>query len=167
MGSNFFVRKRMIWFKQDRLREVVREAVESVVRSANNSLEVAASKFRTVEDLESHIQKLKTSVADLEIQKGKKDEEYARKEREIEHKVGLERKRQEQELTLAKRETSVAVREENLSKDQERFKEEMDFQRGRLEGEVASLRELVNEMLKRLPSAEIITNVEVKRGSRK
>jgi serine phosphatase RsbU (regulator of sigma subunit) len=149
------------------LREVVREAVESVVRSANNSLEVAASKFRTVEDLESHIQKLKTSVADLEIQKGKKDEEYARKEREIEHKVGLERKRQEQELTLAKRETSVAVREENLSKDQERFKEEMDFQRGRLEGEVASLRELVNEMLKRLPSAEIITNVEVKRGSRK
>jgi serine phosphatase RsbU (regulator of sigma subunit) len=157
----------MIWFKQDRLREVVREAVESVVRSANNSLEVAASKFRTVEDLESHIQKLKTSVADLEIQKGKKDEEYARKEREIEHKVGLERKRQEQELTLAKRETSVAVREENLSKDQERFKEEMDFQRGRLEGEVASLRELVNEMLKRLPSAEIITNVEVKRGSRK
>lgn len=60
------------------------------------------------------------------------------KKREVEHKVGLERKRQEFEIQQAKRETEVKVREENLAADKERFKAEMNFQREHLQSEIKS-----------------------------
>ena len=122
----------------DRLKRVVREAVNEA-----NSLS---------ESLDS----LKKKLAQAEIDYEKKREAWDRREREIEHKVGLERQRQAFEIQQAKRDTTVSVREENLKAEKERFKSEMDFQRKRLEEEVSSLRELVAEMLKRLPSAEIL-----------
>lgn len=108
--------------------------------------------FGTIEDL-------KREVARLEIERAKKQEEWDRREREVEHKVGLERKRQEFEITQAKRETTLSVREENLAADKERFKAEMDFQRKHLESEIGSLRELVAKLLERLPSAEIYAEI--------
>ena len=102
---------------------------------------------------------LRKEITRLEIERDKKQEEWSRREREVEHLVGLERKRQEFEISQAKRETEVKVREENLAADKERFKAEMNFQRERLSGEVESLRELVGEMLKRLPSAEIYARI--------
>lgn len=115
-----------------------------------------------VSDAESSVIKLsalRKEIATLEIERDKKREEWDRKEREIEHKIGLERKRQEFEIESAKRETGLKVREDNLAADKERFKSEMEFQRERLSGEVDSLRLLVNEMLKRLPSAEIYAEI--------
>jgi hypothetical protein len=112
--------------------------------------------------LNGKVTELKNQISKLEIDKDRKEEEYARKEREIEHKIGLERKRQEFEIDQAKKTTEVSVREENLKADKERFKEEMEFQRKHLEGEIGSLRVLVVEMLKRLPSAKIYT--EIKHG---
>jgi len=134
-------------------RTELEKAVEGAVRRAY---------LNTVAEVGS-IVKLREEISKLEIDRAKKQEEFDRREREVEHKVGLERKRQEFEIQQAKRETTVGVREENLKADKERFKSEMDFQRKRLEEEVASLRELVGEMLKRLPSAEIIVNAGAKK----
>ena len=46
-----------------------------------------------------------------------------------------------------------------MKSDKERFKAEMEFQRERLEGEVGALRELVQKMMERLPSAEIYADL--------
>jgi hypothetical protein len=131
------------------LEKILREVIDETLKNGGESKKAA--------DLQKEIVK-------LEIERDKKLEEFARKEREVEHKIGLERKRQEFEITQAQRETTVKVREENLAADKERFKSEMEFQRKHLESEIQSLRELVGQMLKRLPSAEI--TMEVKRGNR-
>ena len=112
------------------------------------------------------IEELKKEVARLTIEKDQKQEEWSRREREVEHKVGPERKRQEFEIEQARRETSLKVREENLTADKERFKAEMEFQRKHLEGEIGALRELVGKMLERLPSAEIVATL-TNNGGRK
>lgn len=128
-----------------------RQAVEDAIRKVQNEAASLVGDLGKVADL-------KKKISDLEIDHAKKKEEWDRREREVEHKIGLERKRQEFEIEQAKRETSIKVREENLAADKERFKAEMDFQRERLSGEVDSLRKLVDQMLQRLPSAEIIAN---------
>lgn len=138
----------MGWSSDRAIKEAVAKAFESALQDAGSNLARAEK-----------VGKLEKDISRLEIERDKKQEEFDRREREVEHKVGLERKRQEFEIEQAKRETTVAVREENLSADKERFKAEMDFQRKRLEGEVESLRTLVAQMLERLPSAEIIANV--------
>jgi hypothetical protein len=144
----------MIWGSK-RTENAIRDCVSKAVGDA---LEIAKDNLART----GKIADLQREIVKLEIDRDKKVEEFSRKEREIEHKIGLERKRQEFEIEQSKRETTVKVREENLAADKERFKSEMDFQRKHLEGEIASLRELVGEMLKRLPNAEIM--MEVKRG---
>ncbi|KKK93068.1 hypothetical protein LCGC14_2696590, partial [marine sediment metagenome] len=87
-------------------------------------------------------------------------EDRAKKDREIEHKVGLERTRQKFEGEQAKREAIVTVREENLTADRTRFEEQMKFQQDRFTEEVKYLKEMVGQVLKRLPTAEIIAEVK-------
>lgn len=135
----------------------------AIQRAVDEALKQAALNVHDSIGAAKSIRELKEQISQLEIDKAKKLEEFTRREREVEHKVGLERKRQEFEIAQSKRETEVKVREENLAADKERFKDEMDFQRKHLEGEIGSLRDLVGEMLKRLPSAEIYATVK-KRG---
>lgn len=135
-----------------RLGEVVAEAVKSVSESSEKDARDLLAKVGKAGELQKEITR-------LEIDLSKKQEDWNKREREVEHKVGLERKRQEFEIEQAKRETTVKVREENLAADKERFKSEMDFQRKRLEEEVSSLRELVGKMMERLPSAEIYADL--------
>lgn len=138
--------------KKDELQKVIKEAVERITEKTKSDATAYFAKYKTAAELQQAIETLK-------IEKERREEEFARREREVEHKVGLERKRQEFEITQAKRETTVKVREENLAADKDRFKAEMEFQRKRLEEEVASLRSLVEKMLERLPSAEIYANI--------
>lgn len=133
-----------------------RQAMEEAVRKVQMEAALLVGDLDKVADL-------KKKLANMEIEHGKKVEGWDRREREIEHKIGLERKRQEFEIEQAKRETTVKVREENLTADKERFKAEMEFQRERLSGEVDALRKLVDQMLQRLPSAEIIANFGAKK----
>lgn len=137
---------------KDGLARAVADAVKQAYERATNEAQGFLKGYQTLADLQKQITK-------LEVERDKKQEEWDRREREVEHKVGLERKRQEFEIAQAKRETEVKVREENLAADKERFKSEMDFQRKHLEGEIGSLRTLVGQLLERLPSAEIIANV--------
>ena len=109
---------------------------------------------------------LQKEITKLEIEKSKADESRERKDREVEHKIGLERARHEFEIKQATAEATLKVREENLAADKERFKAEMEFQRKHLEDEIGSLRTLVGQMMERLPSAEIYADLSGPKGRR-
>lgn len=140
----------MSWYNP--LESAVRSAMKRALEDAGGAV---LEKYRDI----AKASDLKQQIEALKVEKSSIEERYQRQEREVEHKIGLERKRQEFEVEQAKRETTVLVREENLSADKERFKAEMEFQREHLEGEIESLRSLVGQMLKRLPSAEIYAKV--------
>jgi len=139
---------------------VWRNPFEKIIRTQIElSIEQAVGQVKSKFDGLAEIDRLKKEITALEITRDKKVEEFDRREREIEHKVGLERKRQEFEIAQAKRETTVAVKEENLAADKQRFKDEMDFQREHLQKQVDSLNTLVGQLLKRLPTAEIVAKI--------
>ena len=144
---------------QTNIEATVTETVRKILQSALKDAESTLGKVTTINDLNKKVLELREQAETEKIKKGRVDEERQKKDREVEHKVGLERKRQTFEIEQATRETTVKVREENLGADKERFKAEMDFQRGHLQDEIKSLRDLVTNMLKRLPSAEIYADV--------
>jgi hypothetical protein len=105
--------------------------------------------------LKEEICGLKKELTDLQINEGKIKEAHEREKRDLEHMIGLEKKRQEFEITSTRRETEVKVREENLTADKLRFGEEVKFQRSRFEEEVKYLKEMMGEILERLPKIKI------------
>ncbi len=98
---------------------------------------------------------LKTEIENLTIERDRKKEEFERRERELTHMVGLEKKRQEQELSAGKREAVLAVKEENLNAERERFETQMDFMTKRFEKEVGYLKDIMKEMMERLPTVTV------------
>lgn len=117
-------------------------------------------------NLASEIEGLKATIVDLGIEKSKLDEQHARETREVEHKVGLQKKRADFEQESAKREATLAVREENLAADKDRLKEQVEFLQGRFEAEVGYLKELMGEVLHRLPDVQIEGTLPAKRTAR-
>ena len=111
--------------------------------------------IRSVSDLSARVKELREQVEKLEIEKGRKTEEFEKREREIEHKVGLERKRQEFEVTAAKREAVLAVKEENLAADRKRFEDQMAFHEKRFTEEVGYLKAIIGDLAERLPTMHI------------
>lgn len=101
--------------------------------------------------LAQEIEGLQRKIVELEIKESKIQEEHAREKREVEHFVGLEKKRQAQEIELARRDTELRVRQENLDADKARFKGEMDFQREHLQREVDRVERILTAVLERLP----------------
>lgn len=105
---------------------------------------------------------LKRQITDLEISKAKIVEDNAREKREVTHMVGLERKRQEFEaeqarkgIETAKAEAILKVREENLSAEKKAFAANMEFQQARFEKEVGYLKDLMGQILERLPTVTV------------
>lgn len=115
--------------------------------------------IRSVADLSDRVKSLREEIETLRIEKARKQEEFDRKEREIEHKVGLERERQKVELANAKRDATLTVREENLAADRKRFEDQMKFQEERFAKEVGYLKEMLGEIIQRLPSAEFTADL--------
>lgn len=113
-----------------------------------------------VGDLTAELIALKKKVTDLEIQRAQKQEEWDRGDRELRHMIGLEKKRQEFEIDAAKKETTITIREENLAADRQRFADEMAFQRKRFEEEVKYLKDMMGDILARLPNI----SMEIHRG---
>ena len=115
--------------------------------------------IKSVTDLSGKVKELRQQIETLEIEKARREEDGKRREREIEHKIGLERKRQEFELESGKKDAILKVREENLSADKKRFEEQMKFHEKRFSEEVTYLKDMVSEVLKRLPSAEFTADL--------
>lgn len=119
------------------------------------ALRTERGSLREESELRDQIVRLKKDVSDLEISKSKKDEEHQRKIRETEHRVGLLRTQQEHEVANARRETTLEVREGNLTTEREQFAKDMKFQRERLQGEVDRVAALLDKVLERLPNIEV------------
>jgi hypothetical protein len=114
--------------------------------------------------LTEEVGQLRTVITNLEITKSKLEEENERDKRETEHFVGLERKRSEFEKESAQREAVLAVREENLQADRDRFEEQMKFTTARFEQETDWLRKHMNEILTRLPSVSVEKAIDLSYG---
>lgn len=129
--------------------EELRKAVEdALVAALGRSTKDVQEALRVGESIDA----LKKKVADLEVQKSKKEEEFARREREVEHMVGLERKRSEFEKESAKRDATLSVREENLKAEQKRFTDQMAFHDKRFTEEVGYLKDMIGRVLEAIPS---------------
>ena len=120
--------------------------------------------IRSVVDLAAKVKALREEKEKLEIEAARRDEAFARKEREIEHKVGLERKRQEFELASGKREATLSVREENLAADRKLFEEQMAFHEKRFTEEVSYLKQIIGDIAERLPTANFTGKLTARKG---
>ena len=116
-----------------------------------------------VSTLSADVLKLREKIVTLEIEKSKKEEEFDKRERELRHMIGLEKKRQEFEVEQAKRETTVKVREENLAADKLRFEENLKFNTERFEKMEKYLKDMLSDILKRLPDV----NLTIKQGGKR
>mgnify|MGYP001576758184 CR=1 FL=1 len=112
-------------------------------------------------DVASNVLLLKKQITELEIEKGRMVEDHEKQKRELTHMIGLEKKRQEFEIDKAKSETSLKVREENLSADKKRFEEQMKFNNERFTSEVGYLKDMMGQILERVPN--LTANLEVGR----
>ena len=126
--------------KTKEMEKVLREEVKKVVTEALSDAVTAASKLKKITDLEKRIK-------ELEIEKSQREWEFKKREMEVEHKVGLERKRQEFESDEARRTAILEVKEENLSAKQDRFEEQMKFISERFTSEVGYLKEILGQVL--------------------
>jgi hypothetical protein len=113
--------------------------------------------------LTDQIASLKRQIADLEIGKAKLEEDNARKIREVTHQVGLQRKRQDFEVSSAKRDTALEVREANLAAERDRFERDMTFQREELTRQVDYLKGLMERVLERLPDVSMAVKHDLAR----
>lgn len=126
------------------IEKIIRRTIKEITLDTETKFDAMHKKFRTVEELETEISKLK-------IEKSVMEEKMAREQREITHKLGLERMRQEQDTANSKKEIELTIREKNISAEEKRFTEQMDFQRKHLEGQINSLNVLVEKVFERLP----------------
>ena len=141
----------------------LRDVLGELQKDAMERVEGELRGIKSVSDLSDRVKSLRKEVETLEIEKGRREEEIAKKEREIEHKIGLERKRQAFELESGKKEATLKVREENLAADRARFEEQMKFHDARFTAEVGYLKDMLSDVMKRLPSAEFTADLTPKK----
>lgn len=140
-------------FGQDRLRKEIINIIEATANVYTGPLD----KIRSYLDLASETEKLRDQVASLKIEKSQREEEFARKEREIEHKIGLVKLQQETELRHQKETITLEIERKNLENEKGLFKTEMEFRNTRWESEVKYLKDILEKVLKRLPEETIKT----------
>lgn len=131
---------------------IVRRTIKEITVDTENKFEAMHAKFRTIESLEQEISKLK-------IEKSVEEEKFARREREVTHKLGLERLRQEQEAASHKREAELDVREHNISAEEKRFTSQMEFERKHFEEKIQALNVLVEKVFEKIPQVSHETKV--------
>jgi len=143
----------MIFFRQKAIESQVKSQVEGLVAK---KLDEVISVFKEREALEAQRDALRKQVADLEIERDKRLEEFGRKEREIQHMVGLHKTRMEHEKETAKTEALLQVREENLKASEDRFKQQLDFHEKRFSQEVGYLKDLLVQIMGRIPDVSAV-----------
>lgn len=109
--------------------------------------------------LEGELSKLKRELTDKQIEFDREQEKWDREKREVEHMVGLQRKRGEFETEAAGREATLSVREENLKADKDRFDEHVQFIEARFDQQFKSLEKLTGKILDRLPTTKQLITV--------
>lgn len=148
----------MFWNENSQLKELAKEIERLTLEVA--SLRAEKKGITEQRSLEDNITALKKQVADLEINRDKKQEAFDRRERELTHMIGLEKQRQAVETRQATEDAKLTVREENLKAEKQQFESQMKFREERFDSEVAYLQDLMKQILGRLPSVTIDRNIE-------
>ena len=133
--------------------------INRIAEEAAKRVEDELKEIKTATDLSKKVKELREQVAKLEIEKSQREESFARKERELEHKVGLHKEQTKFELESGKKSAVLDVQQANLAADKKRFEEQMKFHETRFTEEVGYLKDMLADMMKRLPTAEVITNL--------
>lgn len=114
--------------------------------------------------LETELSTLKRSLTDKQIEFDREQEKWDREKREVEHMVGLQRKRGAFEIEAAGREATLTVREENLKADKERFEEHVKFIEERFDAQFKSMEKTMGQFLERMPTTKQLITVGSKNG---
>lgn len=144
--------------------DALMEELTSLKRSVAEIKGERAAGKRVI-DLEREYASTKRELTDLQIEFDREKERHAREKREVEHLVGLERKRSDFEREAAIKEAKVTVREENLAAQTERFEEQMSFITTRFEKEVGYVKEIMADVLARLPKTETLIKLSGGNGA--
>jgi hypothetical protein len=152
----------MLWFSKDKQLEKLGMEIERLTREVSGlrGEKTAITEQRT---LEEKIIALKKVVSELEITRDKKQEDFDRRERELTHMIGLEKKRQDVEIKQASESARLDVREENLKGERAQFEKQMKFREDQFGEQVKYLQSLMKQILERLPTITIDHNIEEKR----
>lgn len=130
------------------------QAIAGRLDTALELLEVESGHDTTRSDF----QKLKRQLADKQIAWDREKEKWDREKREVEHMVGLQRKRAEQERELAVKHAQLEVREGNLSAKETAFEERLEAITQGLKDQVEYLRtDIIKSILERLPTFKVDT----------
>lgn len=135
------------------------DQVDDLIREIRG-LRAERGDLKTAAALEEEIRQLRQAREVELIEAARKTEAHDREKRDIEHMVGLEKKRQEVEIEQAKKEATLAVREENLQADRERFEENMKFVTERFGKETEYLKDIMGDILERLPHVNVDKRVK-------
>ncbi len=121
---------------------------------------------RQVADLEATETALRKQISSLEIDKAKKIEEFERREREVKHDTGLLRKQVEHDTKMAIERAKLEVEQGNLKTEREAFVKEMKFREERWTQEQKYLKDLMGQILERLPNVEEHVSISTGSGSK-
>jgi len=135
--------------------EGLREQIEVLEREVRKLVQ-QRDDLQTEAGLSDTIISLRKRITELEIEEAKKTEAFDREKREVEHMVGLERRRADFEREAAIREAELSVREQNLAAVQENLQKQIDFMVERFTEEVGYLKtEVLAVVIKALPNVNV------------
>lgn len=149
------------FFKKDSQLQRLSEEIERLTREVS-SLRAEKKEVSEQRSLQDTIIALKKQVTELEITRDKKQENFDRRERELTHMIGLEKKRQEFEIKQSVENARLTVREENLKAAHEQFSKEIKFKEDQLTTQITYLQDLMKSILERLPTVTVDKHLEVK-----
>lgn len=141
---------------QSNFREAIKKDIYGIIERLGESASSGFNRIKEAVDLAEVVETLRNELAALRIDKSRIEETFAREKREIEHKLGLERMRQNQELELAVREMQVKVREENLKAERDMFSKQTDAIQKRFEDQLKDQNSLIKNLLTALPNMHIV-----------
>jgi hypothetical protein len=101
---------------------------------------------------------LKRKISQTQIDHDREKEGWQRERREVEHMVGLQKNRADQERELAVKAAQLEVREGNLKTKEDGFEERMEKVTAQLTDQIAYLRnDIIKAILERLPTFNVDT----------
>lgn len=145
-------------------RKALTEAIADLKRTVAD-LRIEREAEERAGGLAKDASRLRQEVENLKVEKSRLTEGHEREKREVEHLVGLQKRRGEWEASKAAEEARLEVQKGNLTAEQARFEKEMDFMRGRMETEISSLREMYAAVLERLPTVTVDLEKSVRFGN--
>lgn len=153
-------------FNKDKARKEIQELTEQIAKltAEVKTLSRQRQGLQNIEAIEAERDKLRRQINDLSIDKEKLEEGFDRERREIEHKIGLQKKKAEFDRDAGKREAIIAVREENLKSQQEEFDARMKFREKQFDSQVEYLQSIMEQILNRVPT--ITVDRQITEGSR-